>query len=351
MRRSLIVLLSVGALLAGACGAPTPRAAPDPNRNSTITVVTHDSFAVSDEVLAGFTEATGVTVKVLRSGDAGAALNQAILTKDRPLGDVFFGLDNTFLSRALKAGVFASYKPVRLDAVPSRFRLDPENRAIPIDHGAVCLNYDRAAFAPGAAPTDLAALTEARFEDKLVVQNPATSSPGLAFLLATVATFGEGGWQQYWRDLKANGVLITPGWEEAYTGAFSGGSGEGDRPIVVSYATSPPAEVYFADPQPQEAPTAVVTTGCFGQIEFAGVLRGAKNVAGAQAFIDFLLSTEFQEDLPLQMFVLPVVEGIALPSVFERFAARVDEPLSLSPAVIAANRDDWIKAWTEIMLR
>lgn len=352
MRRLLpLALLGAVALLAGCTSpAPTTTATDDP-RGTTVRVVTHDSFAVSDAVLEAFTADTGVKVEIVRAGDAGAALNQAILTKGRPLGDVFFGVDNTFLSRALAEGIFTPYRAARLDAVPARFQLDPEHRVTPVDHGDVCLNYDKEAFAPGQEPTDLASLLDPALRGKTVVENPATSSPGLAFLLATVATFGENGWQDYWRRLAANDVEVVAGWEEAYYGSFSGGSGEGSRPVVVSYATSPPAEVYFADPRPAEAPTGVVTNGCFRQVEFAGILAGAANPAGARAFLDFLLSEPFQQDVPLQMFVFPVVEGVALPDVFVKHAARVENPLQLSPAAIAANRDRWIREWTSIVLK
>ncbi|MGI8792542.1 MAG: thiamine ABC transporter substrate-binding protein, partial [Acidimicrobiales bacterium] len=176
------------------------------------------------------------------------------------------------------------------------------------------------------------------------------SSPGLAFLLATISTYGENGWQDYWKSLRRNDVLVSQGWEEAYYGAFSGGSGEGDRPIVVSYASSPPAEVFFADPQPKVAPTGVVTEGCFAQIEFAGILDGTDNRAGAELFIDFLLSETFQADMPLQMFVFPVVDRTPLPAVFEKHAAVVTKPVTVPPATIAANREAWIKTWTEIVL-
>lgn len=351
MRRSLPTLMLLIALVAAGCGTDEASAPPgDDARGSTVKVVTHDSFAVSDEVLEDFTADTGVKVEIVRAGDAGSALNQAILTKGRPLGDVLFGVDNTFLRRALDADIFVSYEADRIDEVPARFRLDPEHRVTPVDHGDVCLNYDKEAFGEGEAPTDLASLVEPRFKGKLVVENPATSSPGLAFLLATIAEFGENGWQDYWRDLKDNDVEVTPGWEEAYYGSFSGGSGEGNRPVVVSYASSPPAEVYFADPQPDEAPTGVVTDGCFGQVEFAGILEGTENEAGARMFIDFLLSDAFQEDVPLQMFVFPVMETVTLPEVFVDHAATVDDPLQVPPATIGANRERWIDEWTSIVL-
>ncbi len=291
---------------------------------------------------------------MLQGGDAGTVVNQAILTKDNPIADVLFGVDNTFLSRTLDADIFLAYASPALDTVGPELILDEEHRVTPIDFGDVCINYDRVALdAAGIAPPEsLADLTDARFDGGLAVQDPATSSPGLAFLLATIATFGEDGdytWRDYWRDLADNDVLVTSGWEDAYYGSFSGGSGEGDRPLVVSYASSPPAEVYFADPAPTEAPTATLTSGCFRQIEFAGILRGTDHEAEARLLIDFMLSATFQEDIPLSMFVFPAVEGTALPDVFVRHAPLAPTPAQPEAPAISENRERWIQEWTDVM--
>ncbi len=232
--------LALGLLLAGAI----PAAAEE----TTVTLMTHDSFYLPDEVFESFEAEHDARVQLLPAGDAGAMVNQAILTADAPLADVLFGVDNTFLSRALAADLFEPYAPAALAAVPAELQLDPEGRVTPVDFGDVCLNLDRAAFADGELPTPatLEDLADPALAGQLVVENPATSSPGLAFLLATMAYFGEDGWADYWRALREADVTVASGWEEAYYGRFSGGSGEGDRPIVVSYAASPVAEVLYA---------------------------------------------------------------------------------------------------------
>ncbi|MHB0980955.1 MAG: thiamine ABC transporter substrate-binding protein [Thermoleophilia bacterium] len=335
-------------------GATTESTA-GPVAGGTVVLMTHDSFAASENVLAAFTAETGITVQVLKSGDAGAMLNQAILTKDNPLGDVLYGVDNTFLSRALASDLFEPYEAAGLDRVSVELQLDPQHRVTPIDFGDICLNYDKAYFADAgiAPPTSLRDLTKPEYKSLLVVENPATSSPGLAFVLATVAEFGETGdytWQDFWRDLVANDVLAVSGWEEAYYSSFSGGSGEGDRPLVVSYASSPPAEVIFSETPLTEAPTAVVTAGAFRQIEFAGVLRGAKNPEGARRFVDFMLSRSFQEDIPLNMFVFPANQDAALPPEFLQYTEVPVQPLSVDTEAIEQNRDRWIEEWTAIVL-
>jgi thiamine transport system substrate-binding protein len=319
-----------------------------------VVLVTHDSFAVSDDVRRAFETESGYTLRILQSGDASEMLTKALLTAGNPQGDVLFGVDNNLLSRALDGDLFEAYEPPGLEDVDERYVLDPEHRAIPIDHGEVCLNVDRAWFAERdiAPPASLEDLTRSAYDGLLVVQSPATSTPGLAFLLATIARFGEDGWQRYWRALRENGVLVVDGWEEAYTVRFSGAAGSrGTRPIVVSYASSPPAEVHFRTPPPDEAPTAVVESSCFRQVELAGVLRGARNEEGARELIDFLLSTRFQEDIPLSMFVFPVNREAELPPVFERFAVVPESPLELPPEEIEANREEWIDEWTRIVVR
>jgi thiamine transport system substrate-binding protein len=335
------------ALIAGACSDPV---VDDGEQPGELVLMTHDSFALSEGTLEAFTEETGIAVTVLRSGDAGTMLSQAILTRDNPIADVIFGVDNTFLSRALDEGIFAEYESPLLESVDPTLIVD--THVTPIDFGDVCVNYDKAAFIDVPPPQTLADLTDPTYADMLVVQDPASSSPGLAFLLATIGTFGDSGdytWRDYWTDLKENGVLVTSGWTEAYQGAFTAGGGDGDRPIVVSYASSPAVGVYFSDPPPDDAPTASLLDGCFRQVEYAGVVAGSPYPAAAGQLIDHLLSIPVQEDIPLNMFVFPANQDAAIPDVFSRFS-----PIPVDPAVVATdtieqNREKWIDEWTDIL--
>ena len=342
--------LGVALLLAGCSfvGGPLPSAP------SKLVLLTHDSFDISDAVLDTFEAAHGVTVEILRGGDAGEMVNRAILTKDAPLADVLYGVDNTFLSRALDADIFEPYASPTVSEVPADLSAGTNGVVTPIDYGDVCLNFDKEAFATDPAPTRLEDLTDPRFDGMLVVENPATSSPGLAFLLATIGHFGSDDdytWQDYWTELRANDVLVENDWDTAYYTSFSGGAGEGDRPIVVSYATSPVAELVFAEPPITSPSTAVVTEGCFRQVEYAGVLRGAKAPQLARQFVDFMLSTEFQSDIPLKMYVFPANPQASVPSDFVAHAAAVPNPIVMDPATIAANRDAWVEEWTNVVLR
>lgn len=348
MRRLLlcaVFLLIAGLALAGCGSGGSP---------TDVVLVTHDAFALSPAVKKAFEQESGLRLKILKAGDAGEVVTRSLLTAGDPEGDVLFGVDNNLLTRALEGDVFVPYESPALASIDPKWELDREHRVTPIDHGEVCLNVDRKWYPEHstAPPGSMDDLVDDRYQRQLVVENPATSTPGLAFLLATIARYGEGGWQRYWADLRANGVLVVDGWEEAYTARFSGAAGShGNRPIVVSYASSPPAEVIFRTPRPTAAPTAVIEDSCFRQIEFAGVLRGAKNEDGARKLVDFMLSKRFQEDVPLSMFVFPVRRDAALPPEFVKYAVVPAKPLSLSPAEIEANRERWVDEWTRIVLR
>lgn len=361
IRHLAAALLAGGFVTLSACGSgsgdvaseSTAAPPPVPSTLGSVTLVTHDSFSLSEAVLAEFTDQTGYTVRILAPGDAGSMLNQSILTAGDPLGDVIFGVDTTFLSRALQAEVTIAYESPMLDEIPDHLELDSSHRLLPVDVGDVCLNYDVGWFEDAglAAPSSLADLAKPDYADLLVVQNPATSSPGLAFLLATVAEFGvddEYDWLDFWSDLRSNGVSVQPGWTEAYTVEFT--IAGGDRPIVVSYATSPPAEVFFADPRPDTAPTAVVEASCFRQQEFVGILRGTDNLEGARALVDFLLSRTAQEDIPWNMFVFPVNETAQVPDEFVQYSSVPTDPLSVPAEQIEQNRETWIEQWTETVI-
>jgi thiamine transport system substrate-binding protein len=314
--------------------------------------MTHSSFAVSEDVIKAFEEANNVKVSFVQSGDAGETLNKAILSKDAPIADVLFGVDNTFLSRALEAGIFEPYASPALSDVLDEFKLDSSNQLTPVDFGDVCINYDKKYFADNklAVPASLDELTNPEYKDLLVTENPATSSTGLAFLLATRAHFGDS-YLDYWKQLKDNGIVVVDGWETAYYTNFSGSSGKGPQPMVVSYGTSPAAEVIFASTPLTDAPTASILgpDTCFRQIEFVGILKGTKESKLAQKFVDFMLSTQFQNDMPTQMFVYPVNKSATLPDAFVKYSQAPEQPATLAPGDIAANRDAWIEAWTEAM--
>jgi thiamine transport system substrate-binding protein len=341
---ALAVSLSVS--LAG-CSLGTP-AAEKGAPGTQVVLATHDSWAVPKSVLAQFTKKTGYTVKVQSMGDAGELTNKLVLTKGSPIADMVYGIDNTFVSRAADEGVLADYTPAR---EPGR-RFDPKEGALAakvtsVDYSDVCVNvdnswFDRKGIAP---PKSFEDLVRPRYRDLMVSPAPTTSSTGLAFLLATVGRFGDHGWVDYWKRLADNGVEVTSGWSDAYEVDFTAGGGKGDRPIVVSYASSPPFTVPAGATRPT---TSALLDTCFRQVEYAGLLAGAANQAGAKAFIDFMVGRSFQAALPEHMYVYPVDADVRLPAQWARWAPTARHPWSVPESAVTAHRDAWLRAWQDV---
>lgn len=319
---------------------------------TTLTVLTHDSFSLDKNLIAQFERQSGIRLRFLKGGDAGEMLNKAILSKGAPIADVIYGFDNTLLSRALQADILQPYRSPELPALRPELLIDQTFRATPVDFGYVALNYDRDYFKDKPLPERFADLASPEFARLLVVQNPASSSPGLAFLLATVAAFGEDGYLGFWENLRKNGVRVVSGWSDAYYTHFTRAGG--DRPLVVSYSTSPAAELYYSEakPKPAEPPTAnlFLPRSSFFQVEYVGILKGTRNLRAAQRFVDWLVSKPAQENIPTQMWVYPARREARLPEVF-RFAEVPSEPARLSPQQIAQNRERWIREWTQVVVQ
>ncbi len=346
----LLILVTAGA----GCSASTGQSPePDSDQPRSLTVMTHDSFAVSEELVSRFESEHNAELQFLEVGDTGTAVNRAVLTKEQPLADVFYGVDNTFLSRALEEEIFAVYQSPLLEEIPDSFELDPQHRALPVDFGDVCLNYQIAYFEENnlSPPASLEDLTDPTYKGLLTVQNPASSSPGLAFLMATIGRFGPKGYLDYWAELVENEVNVVNDWETAYYSDFT--QAGGSDPIVVSYASSPPFEVLFSEEPLEDAPTAAVTAdgSCFRQIEFVGILAGTEKRDLAEAWVDFMLSTDFQEGIPLTMYVFPVNENAALDPVFLQYLEIPEQTAEVSYQAIAENRESWIEAWRELVLQ
>jgi thiamine transport system substrate-binding protein len=347
---TVVAALTAGAGLFAGCSVTAPSG--DGEQDNQVVVATHDSWAMSRDVLRKFTRATGYTVRAEPNGDAGQLTNKLVLTKGSPIADVAYGIDNTFASRAVDEGVLADYRAKDQPASASAYALDDPDAAkklTPIDYGDVCVNIDDVWFRKHdlTPPRTLDDLTDPDYRNLFVTPGASSSSPGLAFLLATIAEYGDR-WPDYWERLMANGTKLTSGWSDAYEVDFSGGGGNGDRPIVLSYASSPP----FTIPEGGQRPTtSSLLDTCFRQVEYAGVLEGARNPEGAQAFIDFMTHRDFQEALPDNMYVYPVDDHASLPPTWAEFAHTAARPLTVPAADIARNRDTWLRQWSDITSR
>lgn len=347
MRR--IWALAPALLLVAGCSAIGQDGGGDAPSSDRVVLVTHDSFVLPKKLVARFEDESGYDLVVRGSGDAGVLTNKLVLTKDDPLGDVSFGVDNTFASRALDEGVFAPYDAQLPDGA-DRYRLpgDDDHRLTPVDTGDVCVNVDDTWFAAHhlAPPKTLDDLADPRYEDLFVTPGAATSSPGMAFLLTTIAAYGADGWQDYWSRLMANGTKLVDGWSQAYEVDFTQGGGKGDRPIVLSYDSSPAFTVSGG-----KSSTSALLDTCFRQVEYAGVLAGAQNPQGAEALVDFLLSPEVQAALPDSMYVFPVDSSVPLPKEWASFAQQPTDPYVVDPADISAHRDEWLREWSDVTSR
>jgi thiamine transport system substrate-binding protein len=345
-----VAVLATAALAACSPGATTRTTSED--ATDTVTLVTHDSWSMPDEVVAAFEESSGYALDVVPSGDAGALTNKLVLTKGNPLGDAVYGIDNTFATRAVDQGVLAEHVPAELPASAKELRLEGAagDQLTPVDWGDVCVNADDRWFAEHdlAPPSTLDDLLDPAYEGLLVTPGASSSSPGFSFLLATIGAYGEDGWQEYWTELLDNGAKVVSDWSEAYEVDFTAGGGGGDRPLVVSYHSSPP----FTIPEGERRPTtSALLDTCFRQVEYAGVLEGAANPDGAEALVDFMVGRTFQEALPENMYVVPVDDSAELPPLWARWAQPAAEPISVPAADIAAHRSDWIRAWSDVTAR
>ena len=339
---------------ATAVPAPKATAVPTPAPGSLV-VLANDSFDIGKEIIAQFEKDNNASVAIQKAGSSGQVLNRAILEKGNPSGDLLYGVDNTFLSRALREEIFIKYKSGQINNIPAQFILDDTFHVSPVDYGYVNINYDIAYLDDKglAPPASLEVLTQPEWDGRLVVENPATSTPGLAFLIATVSYFGEDDdydYLDFWAGLKENNVAVKEGWSEAYYTDFS--KYGGDRPLVVSYATSPAAELFFSEGAYEVPPTGnvLVDKATFLQIEGIGILKGTKNESLAKKFIDFVLDLPFQEDIPGRMFVYPVNSKAQTPDYYQ-YAEVPTAPSDISAATIDAKRDKWIDAWTSVVIR
>lgn len=355
----LAALALASATLLAACASEGPTQAPTTTPGATastseapasgpVTLLTHSSYELSKEQIADLKE-KGLDVKVVQVGDGGTLVNQLILTKDAPLGDVVFGVDNTFASRAIDAGVFEAYTSPALPAAAVPLKVAGGDAVTPVDQGDVCINVDSVWFEKNPdvpVPATLDDLAEPAYKDLVVLTNPATSTPGLSFLAGTVSQYGADGYLEYWTRLKDNGVRIADSWSDAYYSDFTGAAEDGTRPIVLSYSSSPA----YTLTDDGGTTTASLPATCTRQVEYAGVLAGAKNPAGARAVVDYLLSPELQATLPDTAYMYPVDPDVPLPESFQKHGALAENPIPVDPVVVARDRDTWISDWTDTVL-
>jgi thiamine transport system substrate-binding protein len=312
-------------------------------------VLTHSSFAVPKPLLAQFEKDSGVKLRITKAGDAGEMLNKLILTKANPIADVVYGIDNALAPKALAADVLDAYAGPAATRTANAPLPAP---LVPVDYGYVTLNYDKAWFAKNgvALPKSLEDLAQPAYAKLLVVQNPATSSPGYAFFLATMGGFGEEKAFDWWARLRANGLKVAKGWSEAYYTDFSRNGGK--YPLVVSYATSPAAELFYAKDKPTVPPTGSLSLpgAVFREVEGVALVKGGQERAAAEKFVEFMRSAAVQQQMQTEMWMYPAEAGVARADVMKH----APEPTAFdtpTEADIATKGAAWVARWTKVVLK
>ncbi len=320
-------------------------------RADELRVMVHSSFSLPKPLLAQFESQNGVKLSIIKGGDAGEMLNKLILTRANPIADVVFGIDNTLMSKALAMQVVAADDGIKAMAAASGDAALGQS-IVAVDYGFVTLNYDKAFVAKSglALPKTLEELTQEPYRNWLAVPNPATSSPGYAFMLATVAAMGEEKAFDWWARMRANGLKVTKGWTEAYYTEFSRNGGT--RPLVVSYATSPAAEVFYSKTKISEPPTGSLALkgGTFKQTEGVALVKGGGQREPAVKFIEFLRSAAVQEALQTSMWMFPADSRTA-PAEVMRHASEPTSFDNLPSDVIAAKGNEWVNRWVQVVLK
>ena len=293
-----------------------------------VRLAAHKSFSLPKAVIARFERENNAKVSVIQAGNANEMLNKLILSRANPIADAVYGLDNANIGKAREMGVLADEQPKSLPVsvgLPS---------VLAVDYGYVTLNYDKKWFAEKKLPLPktLQDLARPEYKNLLVTPSPATSSPGLSFLMANIGSMGEAGAFKWWAQMRQNGVKVAKGWSEAYYTDFSHNGGA--YPLVVGYAASPAAEVYFSKGKYSEPPTGnlFLKGGVFRQVEGAAVLKGAKQPELAAKLVQWLQSGEVQRAVPSEMWVYPAVKnpdahGFPFPCRHQRQTARLGRTL------------------------
>lgn len=304
-----------------------------------VTILTHDSFVISDEQIAAFEKETGYDLVTTAPGDAGVVTSQLQMEGGASGVDGVFGIENYSALAISETDALADFTPQNLPESASDYVISP--KLTPIDRGQVCINVDHDWFKENGKtePTGFEDLAKPEYAELLTLTNPTTSSPGLAFAVASINALGEDQWQSYWTDLIKGGAKVNESWSDAYFTDFSGAEGAGEYPLVLSYSSSPAAT---------ERSTGVIESTCTEQVEYAGVLKNAANPEGAQAFIEFMLEDEFQQGLPEAMYMYPINDAIELPEDWAAKATLVDAPVEVDLEQLKAKRETWLKEWTKI---
>ena len=298
----------------------------DDQRLKQVIIYAYDSFSgewgPGPEIARLFKEKTGMEVIFADCEDGGHVLSKAILEKKDPYADVVIGIDNNLWKQAYDEGILDSFVPSNANEVKAELwaKLNPlENIVTDADVKSSKATLTPFDFSPFAfifntksgieAPKCLEDLTKDIYAKKIILMDPRTSTPGLGFETWVKTVYGDRA-DDYMKRLEPSILTMTPGWSAGY-GMFT----DGEAPLVISYTTSPAYHIEYGEGDQFQA--LIFDDGHIMQVEGAGIVKGAKNKKGAQAFIEFLISPEAQNVIPLTQWMFPVNSTIALPKSYD----------------------------------
>jgi thiamine transport system substrate-binding protein len=304
---------------------------------SSLTVYTYESMGwIEDSVIPEFENMYGVDVKVIKLGDGGNVLSRIKLENKNPKADVVIGLDQSLTVDAVKNDLLIPYKPINASNIENQNIIFNQDFSVtPYDYGAIAIIYDPERL--NTTPKTFEDLT--KMDKSLIIQDPRSSSTGQAFLLWTIAAYGDD-WKDFWKDLKSAILTVTTGWTDSFS-KFEAG----EAPMMVSYATDGAYSYEYYKSTKYKA--LIPEEGGYVQIEGAGIVKGTKNEELAKRFIEFLLMDEFQREVPLNQWMFPVT-NVELPESYE-YSLKPEKILTIESEEIADNLDKWLNEWEEIM--
>ncbi len=352
LARSLALVLL--ALTAG-CTRPT---SPPPTVDTTnLTVLAPQSLVVDDEVIGRFEQESGISVLFRNIGPATDMVERIVEGGSVPSGwDLVYGIDNQQMVAAIEAGLFQPYAAAGLADVPDHLEIDSSQHLLPVSHNYVMVNADRDYFEREDIdpPASLDDLRRPEIASLLALPSPETDQAGRGFLAATARYFGEDAFIDFWADLDEGGAQVAANWTEAYLGAYTvGSSGEGDRPLVLAYASAPAADAVFT-PGAGDSPPSVALDlpgAGFHQIDLVGIAADTPRVEQARALVEFLLGPEFQASVAQRMFAFPVLPDAETGQSFAEHARPPAEPVNMEPSILDDRMQSWLVSWQGAMAR
>lgn len=313
---------------------------------SEIRLITYNSFNLPKKLIQQFEKNNNTTIKIIKAGDNNTLINRLILTKDHPIADVVYGINNNNIYKIIDNNLIQNNQPI----LNNDIFINLKNISV-INYGFIALNYDKEWFTTHKLPLpkNLYDLALPQYKDLLVVENPNTSAVGMAFLLANIAGIGEKNTFNWWLKMRQNGIKITKDWSEAYYKEFTLNGGH--YPIMVGYTSSPAAEIFYSKNKlvTPNINNLFLQGAVYEQVEGAAILNQTKQPQLAKKLIQFLQSVDVQNSLVTTMWVYPANKKVLLPKIMQ-YATLPKMHWAPNPQRIQKYQQNWLERWNQIVL-